>query len=96
MSADPSRSAGAGSGDKPGPRGSGAPGGSLSAKWAPRFYRPTDDAAIVNVLTSAFDGWPKVAVSVPAADHLRWKLDNHPHARNQSLVAEVDGQIVGW
>lgn len=96
MPTDSSRSPGVRSDETTRPSPSGVAGDSLPATWSPRFYRPTDDPAIIDVLTSAFDGWPKVPVSVPPRDHLRWKLDIHPHARKLSLIAEVGGQVVGW
>lgn len=64
--------------------------------WAPRSYRAGDEDPIVDVLSSAFERWPKVATSASPREHLEWKLDSHPDARRLSLVAEVDNRVVGW
>jgi GNAT superfamily N-acetyltransferase len=62
----------------------------------PRSYRSGDEEGAVAVLEEAFRGWPKVEISVPAVDHLRWKIDNHPQASELSLVTEAGGKIVAW
>ena len=67
----------------------------LPPGWTPRFYEDSDAEDVVTLLNAAFDGWPKVDISVPAIDHFRLKTSSHPGAAPLSLVAELDGRIVG-
>ncbi len=64
--------------------------------WRPRFFEPGDEERIVRMLNSAFGGWPTGEVSVPKADHLRWKLSSHPVAASLCIVTEHDDRVVGW
>ena len=73
-----------------------AAGAALPPGWAPRFYEPGDDEALLALLEEAFDPWPKRELAVPALDHLRWKLASHPNATKLHIVGEVDGRVVGW
>ena len=68
----------------------------LPPDWAPRFYQAGDDEGLLELLTEAFDPWPKRELTVPALDHLRWKLASHPYATKLHIVGEVDGRVVGW
>ena len=68
----------------------------LPPGWAPRFYEQRDEEAVLRLLPEAFDGWPKVTATVPAPEHLRWKLASHPSGPRQCLVAEIDGRVVGF
>jgi hypothetical protein len=45
-----------------------------SDRWQARFYRPGDDQGILDLLVATFGAWPKHEITVPAIDHLRWKL----------------------
>lgn len=60
-----------------------------------RFYRETDDEAMVALLQGAYGRWPSVDVPVTAIEHLRWKLTSHPDALRWHVVAEIDSEIVG-
>lgn len=66
-------------------------------EFRPSFRPPTDAdiGPMVEVLQAAFPRWPTVEVDVPARDHLRWKLENHPLAWPATSVTELDGEIIG-
>ena len=59
--------------------------------WTSRFIREGDEEGIVELLTTAFGGWPAVEISVPPIEHLRWKLASDPYAMRYGSVAETDG-----
>ena len=67
----------------------------LPAGWSPRSYRDDDAEELVRLLQQVFDGWPGVEISVEPVDHLRWKLSSHDTAKQYSIVAELDGRLVG-
>ena len=60
-----------------------------------RFYRDGDDERLLPLLEAAFDGWPAVETTVPALEHLRWKLRSRPEALGYHFVAEQDRRMVG-
>jgi len=60
-----------------------------------RFYRPGDEEGILRVLQASFPRWPDVETDVAPIDHLRWKLASGAHPEHNSIVAQVDGEIVG-
>jgi GNAT superfamily N-acetyltransferase len=68
---------------------------SLPETWAPRSYRPGDDEAILSVFQSAFPKWPPVDTGddVAPLDHLRWKMNSHPIAKQFFMIGEVDGVL---
>jgi len=59
-----------------------------------RLVRDDDHAALLKHLQASFDGWPAVDISVPAIDHLRWKLGDGWPGDVYNYVAELDGKIV--
>jgi hypothetical protein len=60
-----------------------------------RFFRDGDEHGLLVLLERAFEGWPKVDISVPAIEHLRWKLASAPSPMRYQVVA-VDGhRVVG-
>lgn len=51
---------------------------------------------MLDVILSAFDRWPAVAVDVPARDHLLWKLQRpYPGIEKLHVVLELDGRVIG-
>ncbi|MCI0849378.1 MAG: GNAT family N-acetyltransferase [Chloroflexi bacterium] len=68
----------------------------LPPGWAPRFYEERDEEGVLRLLPEAFDSWPEVTATVPAAEHFRWKMASPAHGSRQSLVAEIDGRVVGF
>ena len=59
------------------------------------MYQPGDEEGLVELLQATFDVWPKIATSVSAEEHMRWKLSSDPESVRFQVVAEVDGRIVG-
>lgn len=58
--------------------------------------REGDRARVLELLPSAYGRWPRVEVSVPAIEHLHWKLSSSPNAIRYSTVAETpDSRIIG-
>jgi hypothetical protein len=68
----------------------------LPAGWVPRFYEPGDEAGAIDVLLSAFGTWPKIDIAVAPIEHLLWKISSPFGGAAYTIVAEVDGRIVGW
>lgn len=60
-----------------------------------RFYRESDDEAMVTLLHQAYGRWPSVDVPVAPIDHLRWKLNSHSIAPRFHVVTEIESEIVG-
>ena len=76
---------------------SGRPGAAAEAlEWHPRFFEPGDEERVVRLLVAAFGAWPAGEITVPAADHLRWKLSSHPAAGPLCVVTEDKDRVVGW
>jgi hypothetical protein len=75
---------------------SGSAGQVLPAGWVPRLYEPGDEEGGLDVLRAAFAGWPKIQISVPPLEHLRWKISSPFGGARYTLAAELDGRIVGW
>ena len=59
-----------------------------------RYFREGDEESMLDVLDKAFDGWPKVELSVPPIEHLRWKLRMHEAALRSHIVAVIDGRCI--
>jgi GNAT superfamily N-acetyltransferase len=64
--------------------------------WGTRFYEPGDETRIIAMLERAFDVWPRDEINVSHEDHLRWKLESHPNAAWQCIVAETPERVVGF
>ena len=60
-----------------------------------RYYRESDDEALISLLQESYGGWPTVDVTVAPIEHLRWKLNSHAIAPRYHMVAEIDSRIVG-
>ena len=69
--------------------------GSVPPGCVLRFFREGDEHRLLELLTDTFPRWPAVAVSVPAIDHLRWKLHSRPDAVRYHVVAELGERIIG-
>ncbi len=65
-------------------------------EWRPRFFEAGDEERVVRLLVAAFGTWPRGEITVPAAEHLRWKLSSHPAAGPLCVVTEDEGLVVGW
>ncbi len=59
-----------------------------------RYFREGDEESMLEVLDKAFDGWPKIEISVPPIEHLRWKLRMHDAALRSHIVAVIDGRCI--
>lgn len=59
-----------------------------------REYRDSDAEELLEVLRAAFGQWPQREITVPALDHLRWKLGSHRSARH--MIVERDARIVAF
>ena len=55
-----------------------------------RQYREGDEKQIVDLLTAAFRGWPKMDMQCPALDHWKWKYLDSPLGASMIQVAEDD------
>jgi hypothetical protein len=55
--------------------------------------RPGDEPGMLEVLASAFDGWPRFEVPVPTLEHLRWQLQGYLQQEQAHFVSDVDGRI---
>lgn len=78
------------------PEGRAAPTTNDAAPYTTRFYEPGDETRIVAMLQRAFDRWPRDEITVPREEHLRWKLESHPKAAWQCVVAETPERVVGF
>jgi len=54
-----------------------------------------DEGPVLEVLQAAFNGWPKIEITVDPIDHLRWKMSSDPAADRQHRIVESDGEIIG-
>ncbi len=61
-----------------------------------RGYGPADAPAVLEVLQAAFGAWPQGIEGVDPTEFFRWKLDECPFGPQMSVVAEVDGGLVGF
>lgn len=62
----------------------------------PRIDYATDADAeeMVALLQAAFPSWPPVEVTVPAVDHLRWKMEGSPNARPRPSTVVREGDAI--
>lgn len=60
-----------------------------------RYYRPSDEEAVLRVIQASFAPWPAFDIGVAPIDHLRWKIECAPDPEATHMVAEANGQIVG-
>lgn len=67
----------------------------LPEGWSVRFIQPGEEEAVLRVLTSAFDRWPKLPLPMSPLEHLRWKMGSHPLAEKFHIVVECPDGIVG-
>ena len=51
---------------------------------------------MTNILTAAFDRWPGFDLSVPAVEHLRWKLEGASSQPTRITTSHLDGELVGF
>lgn len=49
----------------------------------------------VALLERAFGTWPRVTLSVPATEHLEWKMNGPLPGFPAALIGEVDGELAG-
>lgn len=59
-----------------------------------RYFREGDEEGMLEVLDKAFDGWPRIEISVPPIDHLRWKLRMHEAALRSHIVAVIGDRCI--
>ena len=67
-----------------------------AASFRVRPFQPHDEAAVLELLPAAFGPWPRALQDVPRAEFFRWKTQRCPFGPSLSLVAEEDGQIIGF
>jgi hypothetical protein len=63
--------------------------------WTCRFATEADAEAILDLLVAAFGSWPAHEITVPAVEHLRWKLLTRQDVRPWQIVVEDGPVIVG-
>lgn len=64
--------------------------------WQPRFLTPGEEPALLELLTATFGTWPKVELSCPPLDHLRWKLEGGIRGESYlTAVVQNGGRMVG-
>jgi GNAT superfamily N-acetyltransferase len=61
-----------------------------------RPFQPRDEAAVLELLPAAFGPWPRALQDAPRAEFFRWKTQRCPFGPSLSLVAEEEGQIIGF
>jgi hypothetical protein len=64
--------------------------------YSVRLYREGDEDQIIGLLQAAFGSWPRVEVSVPPVEHLRWKLHSHPLAPRNHTIGTVGDRVAGF
>ena len=69
--------------------------GSVPSGCVLRYFREGDENRLLELLTDTFPRWPALDISVPAIDHLRWKLHSWPDAVRFHVVAELGRRIIG-
>ena len=67
-----------------------------SVGYTVRSYRDDDEAGVLRLLDLCFNPWPGKQLFVDAAEHLRWKMGSYPDSEDRHVVAESDGEIVGF
>lgn len=59
-----------------------------------RRYREGDEDQIVEVVGTGFGGWPWFQLSVPAVEHLAWRLEGPKPNKDRHWLAVLDSRIV--
>jgi hypothetical protein len=65
-----------------------------AAEWTCRFFREGDEEGVLDVLLATFGRWPTAELTVPAIDHLRWKVRSDDDAMRSHTVVEAEGRII--
>jgi GNAT superfamily N-acetyltransferase len=60
-----------------------------------RWAAAGDQLALLDLLTEAFNGWPKLDASVDPIDYLRWKYADIGVRSGRQGIAVADGRVVG-
>lgn len=66
----------------------------MSTDAVTRDYREGDEAAIVSLLNTAFNGWPKQDIGKTSIDYFKWKYKNRLNDKKIFKIIEIDGEIV--
>lgn len=61
-----------------------------------RPYRDEDEGSVLDLLQTAFGGWPRGVPDQDPAELFRWKHLASPFGRSLMLVAEADGALAGF
>jgi GNAT superfamily N-acetyltransferase len=61
-----------------------------------RAFEAKDEPRILEVLQAAFGQWPRDTQGVRASEFFRWKHMAGPFGPSILLVAEVDGEVIGF
>jgi GNAT superfamily N-acetyltransferase len=61
-----------------------------------RDYDPADEHAVLALLSSAFGRWPTRLDGVDPLEFFRWKTARCPFGASRSLVAESEGELIGF
>jgi len=65
------------------------------AEYQARLFKVGDEEQIVDLLETAFDGWPRFDIPCSPLEHWRWKYLDNPIDPVLVFVAEKGGEIVG-
>ena len=59
-----------------------------------RSYKKGEEAEIIDLLTLAFNGWPRIDLDYSPHDHWTWKFVDNPLKKSFITVCEHDNKIV--
>ena len=68
----------------------------LQTTFEIRAYRPEDEPHVLDLLEAAFGNWPRDVEGQHPSEFFRWKHMASPFGRSILLVAEVDGEVIGF
>jgi hypothetical protein len=61
-----------------------------------RLFQAHDEAAVLELLGSAFGDWPRADLDCTRSEYFRWKHLESPFGRSLMVVVELNGSIVGF
>jgi GNAT superfamily N-acetyltransferase len=68
----------------------------LGAAFTTRPCERDDEPGVLALLNEAFGRWPRGIDGVSSAEHFAWKHRDCPFGPSRSLVAVLDGEVVGF
>src|SRR5882757_438313 len=69
---------------------------SCDGALAVRAFEPHDEPRVLELLQRAFGDWPRHIEGIDAGEFFRWKHMASPFGRSICLVAEADGELIGF